>query len=780
MVLLFAITLFLSATLLFLIQPMIAKMVLPSLGGTPAVWNTCMVFFQAGLLAGYAYSHASTGWLTTRRQVLVHVVLLFLPFAVFPISVAHGWGPPGDANPIPWLLALLLVSAGLPFFVLSTSAPLLQNWFARTSHSSAKDPYFLYAASNLGSMLALIGYPAIVEPNLTLNPHQWLSQSWLWTAGYGLFVMFMLACAWAVWRSPDPEKPIGKAADRQKTEGQANESVSAWQRLRWVALAFVPSSMMLGATTHITLDIAAIPLLWVIPLALYLLSFILVFAKWPAILHRILVVILPLVLLVLVFRMLYTVTKWPISATIGLHLLTLFMVALVCHGELARTRPSPRYLTQFYLLMSLGGVLGGLFNALVAPLIFNSVAEYNVALVLACLLLPAETEPKVWLARFFPDRLAKSVGLLTDICLAAGLGVVAYALFRCLLTSPDEDSWRAALRDGITPAIYWIKDHMHLDLFRMDKALILGLVTLLCYSFVMRPIRFGLAVGAFMLANAYYNVPDPGQSQVLYQKRSFFGVLKVQYYPGEEAYTLTHGTTLHGEEIRNPNGRSEPLTYYHTSGPIGQVFTEFSGPRAKPNVALIGLGTGTLASYGEPGQHLTIYDIDPVVRDIATNPNYFTYLRDCQADWQIILGDARLRLQEAEDKKYGIIVVDAFSSDAIPIHLITREALELYFRKLSEDGILAVHISNRHLDLQPVLGNLARVLGLVALREYDSDAERRPVPGISVSDWVILARRREDFGKLAEDERWKPIETDPKVGVWTDDYSNLLSVFMWK
>jgi len=479
--------------------------------------------------------------------------------------------------------------------------------------------------------------------------------------------------------------------------------------------------------------------------------------------------------------MLYTVTKWPISATIGLHLLALFVVALVCHGELARTRPSPRYLTQFYLLMSLGGVLGGLFNALVAPLLFNSVLEYNVALVLACLLLPTDSEPKVWLARFFPDSLAKQAGVVADVAWAAALGLVAFLLFIFFLTSPVEDSWRANLRDGVTPAIDWIKDHVHLDLFRMEKALVLGLVTLLCYTFVMRPIRFGLAVGAFMLANAYYDVPASDQIQLLWQNRSFFGVKKVQYYPGDGAFTLTHGTTLHGQEIRkNEGGRSEPLTYYHTSGPIGQVFIEFSGPRAKPNVALIGLGSGTLASYGEPGQHLTFYDIDPDVRDIATNENYFTYLRDCRAEWKIVLGDARLRLQEADDKKYGIIVVDAFSSDAIPIHLITREALQLYFRKLSDDGVLAVHISNRHLDLQPVLGNLARALGLVALRQYDSDADRRPVPGISVSDWVILARQRQDLGGLATDERWKPIETDPKVGVWTDDYSNLLSVFMWK
>ena len=530
---------------------------------------------------------------------------------------------------------------------------------------------------------------------------------------------------------------------------------------------------MLGVTTYITLDIAAIPLLWVIPLALYLLSFILVFARWPRVLHQILVVVLPLVILVLVFVMLSKIIKWPIVATIGLHLLTLFLVALVCHGELALTRPAPRYLTQFYLLLSLGGVLGGLFNAIVAPLLFNSVVEYNLALVLACLLLPPDSEGKVWLARFAP-RFAKPIGMVVDVVLAASLGLVAYYLFVLCLTTPPEDSWRERLRDVMMPAISWIKDR------RMEKALVFGLVTLLCYGYVTRPLRFGLAVGAFMLASVYFDDLSQDQVQLLYQKRSFFGVLKVQYYPDEGAYTLMHGTTLHGEQIRIPGEKSEPLTYYHTTGPIGQVFAEFSGPRAKPHVGLIGLGSGTLASYGEPGQHFTFYDIDPVVRGIACNPEYFTYLRDCQASWEIVLGDARLKLSEADDKKYGILVIDAFSSDAIPIHLITRKALELYFRKLSDDGVLAVHISNRHLDLQPVLGNLKQELGLVGLRQYDRDAERRPVPGISISDWVVLARRREDLGRLADDKRWEPLEIDPKVGLWTDDYSNLLSVFMWK
>jgi hypothetical protein len=433
------------------------------------------------------------------------------------------------------------------------------------------------------------------------------------------------------------------------------------------------------------------------------------------------------------------------------------------------------------MLMSLGGVLGGCFNALVAPLVFHSVVEYSVTLVIACLLLPpADPEGKVWLARFFPNSLAKPVGAVTDVALAAGLGLVAFYLFRFFLIAPEEETWHATLRDGITGALVWLKERVSFDLIRLQPAFAFGMVTLLCYTLVARPLRFGLAVGAFILASAYYDVPDSSRMQLLCQKRSFFGVLKVQYYPQQEEYSLMNGTTLHGVEIRKPGQRSEPLTYYHTSGPIGQVFTEFSGARAKRHVGLIGLGAGTLASYGEPGQHMTFYDIDPEVKAIATNDKYFTYVRDCRASCNIVLGDARLKLREAPDHTYGILVVDAFSSDSIPIHLLTREALELYFQKLTEDGVLAVHISNRHLDLQPVVANLAQQLGLVALRQYDNDADKRQVPGISTSDWVVLARQREYLGKLVDDERWSPVETDPTVGVWTDDYSNLMSVFMWK
>ncbi len=368
----YATTIFLTASLLFVVQPMFARMVLPLLGGSPAVWNTCLVFYQAALLAGYLYSHATTSWLGVRRQAALHVGLVLLPLLLLPIGIPSGWTPPAAASPIPWLLALLAVAVGLPFFVVSTTSPLLQKWFAGTGHPSAGDPYFLYAASNLGSMLGLLGYPVLLEPRLRLA-----EQSRLWSGGYLLLLVFTLACAVLLWRSPVPA-----LADpsRERLTGLA-----ARRRLRWVLLALVPSSLMLSVTTFISADVEAIPLLWVIPLAIYLLTFVLVFARRPLVPHALVVRVLPIALLALVVVLVKRANQ-PLLLIMGLHLGAFFVAAMVCHGELARDRPPPAHLTEFYLWLSVGGVLGGVFNALVAPLVFDSVAEYPLTVVLACLL----------------------------------------------------------------------------------------------------------------------------------------------------------------------------------------------------------------------------------------------------------------------------------------------------------------------------------------------------------------------------------------------------------
>ncbi len=783
----FAFTLFLSAVLLFLIQPMIAKAVLPLLGGTPAVWNTCMVFFQAALLAGYAYAHATTGWLGVRRQTLLHAVVLLLPFLVLPIAVREQWISEGDANPVWAVLMLLAVSVGLPFFVVSTSAPLVQKWFASTGHPSAADPYFLYGASNLGSMLALLGYPVLTEPMLRLA-----DQFWWWAVGYGVFVVFMLACALVVWRSSPSEGENVSASDALPP--QPSDAPTLLRRLHWIALAFAPSSLMLGVTTLITFDIAAIPLLWVIPLAIYLLSFILVFSRLPEWVHKIMVGAMPVIVLTVVFAKVFI---YSIGITILLHLLVLFVVAMVCHGELARTRPPATHLTEFYLWMSLGGVLGGLFNALAAPLIFNDIIEYYVVLAIAGMLLPARAKADVakiqesqhgypakaaetsserrWAEELLAanTKLARSEAQLASekrkLDLALPFGLVGLALVM-IYKFPD---WVSYVGPRLTGKILDIV--VYAPLF------------VICYVFADRPIRFGLGL-AGLTAVILIIQEQPGiHTRVLHRDRSFFGVIQVAETridkDGTHYHRLDHGTTLHGTQNRQPDRRREATTYYHKAGPIGQLFEALKDLPPRKRFAVIGLGTGSLLCYAQPGEEWTYYEIDPLIVQIATNSDYFSFWDDCPAAKEIVLGDARLRLKEAPDGRYGLIVVDAFSSDAIPIHLLTREAVELYFQKLRPDGLLALHISNRYLELEPVTGRLAQELKLAAVVRSDQPNDEVQKSG---SHWVVFARQPQHLGKLLdddawpEDENWKVLKAPENAPLWTDDFSNLLGIFDWK
>ena len=780
MLILFALSLFLSAFLLFLVQPMIAKMVLPLLGGTPAVWNTCMLFFQVMLLTGYGYVHALTTRFGIRRQVSVHLILLCAPLLLLPIGVASHWMALNPDHPIPWLLGLLTLSVGLPFFVLSTTAPLLQKWFASLDHPSARDPYFLYAASNGGSMLALLSYPVMIEPYFPLKTEQWLSQSWIWSLGYACLLMLVSMCGWMVWRS---SAHVAGKAQRNVAVGQiaiVSPPPNSFNYIRWVALAFIPSSLMLGATAYITLNIAAIPLLWVIPLALYLLSFILVFAKWPSVIHRAMVVTVPLAILLLVFSLMpsgVTVRFWII---ILLHLATLFVVALVCHGELARSRPPITHLTIFYLLMSVGGALGGIFNALIAPVVFNNLVEYQLVLVLAALVLPrlkGSSEAKE--SRWSWAQVSTGGGVLHDVAWVFFLGLATLGLVWLSTSSGQKLPVLASLSPSLFQGIESVSRLVDVPSKQWVAMVACGLPLLLCYGCVARPIRFSLGLGAILLAASYSAALH--DDVVLYQERTFFGVLKVERNQKENWHKLLHGATNHGKQSLDPSRRDEPLTYYHRAGPIGQAFATWQGPYAKTQIGVIGLGTGTLASYIQPGQSLTFYEIDPAVVRIAQSPRYFTYYEAGQqrgADLHVVLGDARLKLGEAPDHRYDLIVLDAFSSDAIPVHLITREAMALYLRKLTDDGVVALHISNRYLGLEPVLGNLAKDLSLVGLKQFDDESDKR-FPGKSSSDWVLLARRKEAFGSLADDTRWTPLRQGLRVGVWTDDFSNVLSVFDW-
>jgi hypothetical protein len=757
--LLFALTLFVSAALLFVVQPMVAKMVLPLLGGSPAVWSTCMVFFQGALLAGYAYAHLTAQRLSIKRQILLHAVLLVLPalFLPFGVTSVASQPPSSGASPALWLLGLLVMTVGVPFFVVASTAPLLQRWFAETRHTGARDPYYLYGASNLGSMLALASYPFLLEPNLPI-----MRQTFYWSIGYAVLALLTLACGVSVWLSP--------AAEPEHLEDVPHERPSGRQWLRWIALAFVPSSWMLGVTSYLSIDIAPVPLLWVVPLALYLLTFVMAFARRQLFPHRWVMFVLPWVVVALALVMgLGRVDM----IYIGLHLLAFFVGALACHGELANSRPAPRHLTFFYLALAIGGVLGGIFNALIAPNVFNRLSEYPIAVLLGCMLLRAparatRAKPK----KSASDDLSES-SEPADASLDVGppkpppawsgwkdliIPVLIFGLTALLLKEPWS-SWSSSLAKGFEV---------------IGTILASGLVVLLAFTYRRKPVRFALGVGAAWIATGVF--PSAGD-KILVRRRSFFGISRVsEFVPGPTHY-LFLGTTIHGIQVLSPALEREPMAYFFRTGPMGQIFETVAEHPTAPGVAIIGLGAGTLAAYAKPGEHWDFYEIDPIVINIANNPRYFTYLRDCRADSKsIILGDARLRLRETPAHGYGLIIFDAFSSDAVPTHLLTREAIQLYREKLADGGLMAFDVTNRYLDLEPVIAALADDAGLVCRIRADvdiSDEEREQ--GKYASIWAVMAARESDLGAIATDPRWEPARLRPGDRCWTDDFSDLAS-----
>jgi hypothetical protein len=761
---LYASTLFVGASLLFVVQPMMGKMILPLLGGSPAVWSTCMVFFQAMLLAGYAYAHVSAGWLAVPRQALVHLGLLALALAFLPFGVnADRFS--GVQRPALEVLLLLSASVGLPFFVVSATAPLLQRWFTYTGTRASRDPYFLYAASNLGSVLALLSYPTFIERRLPLRGPGWLSQTHLWTLAYLLLIALTALCALPRWRrAPPAGHAPGEQGEDWAPEGVTEKArVSPGQRVWWVALSFAPSSLLLGVTTYITTDIAAVPFLWVLPLTIYLLTFILAFGRWPAPLQRWVVAIsLPAVLVVMYFMVSST------TRTVGLmiaHLGLLFVLALACHGALALGRPSPRHLTEFYLLISVGGVLGGLFNALVAPAVFRSLIEYPLAIVLACALVRGGRDV---------SRVSALAALL-DITLAIAVGVLAVLLYSKTV------SLGGLVKVLVRVSATWA------DWFERNLLGILthGLPLIVSFFLRRRSLALALCLLAVLLVGQSIEARD---HHYIREIRNFFGVLRVARTDGTEGETsLYHGSTLHGRQKVDPARRQEPLSYYHREGPLGQVFDELDERAGPREVAVIGLGTGTLAAYARRGDTMTFYEIDRDIRNLALDPVYFTYVTDARARGATVrleMGDARLRLEavkrERASERYDLIVIDAFSSDAIPVHLLTREVVGLYLAMLKPDGLVAIHISNRHLALEPVVANLAEDAGLGGGLVQDDDAPE--ASDADRSHWALLARTSGAFGRLGAQERWRTLrlETDRRVGVWTDDFHNLFSVLRWR
>ena len=723
----FTAAIFVSAALMFAVQPMFTKMVLPRLGGAAAVWSVALVFFQTMLLAGYAYAHLLTRFAPGRASVMIHGALMVVACLALPLHIAAGWGrPPPDGEAF-WLLGLFTVSIGLPFFALAANAPLLQAWFFRTGHPDAKDPYFLYAASNAGSFIALLSYPVAVEPFVPLG-----AQTWFWTLGYYVLIILIVSCGVLLLRSTNRTA----AAATAEAEDAAPPT---WSNIGyWVALTAVPSGFLIAVTAHIATDVASVPLFWVVPLALYLLTFVIVFQTRPLIPHDLVVKVQPVFVLLLIAVTILG-TSISIVTTIVLHLSVFFVCVLMCHGELARRRPAPQFLTGYYMWISVGGMIGGIATGLIAPRLFSWVAEYPLLLVLALLCRPGFLLP------------AKGSG---HFALLAALGVGALLMIGA--TAFD-------LRPDNTTYI-----------------LIIGLLLGLTVHYWSAPLPFA-AIVAFVLAMNQYSSGNPSS----YRVRNFFGVLNAAETSDGMHRVLWHGSTAQGSQrIRDDEdklltGRPEMISEFYAGGGIAQTFdavrARIEGPT---NVAVIGLGTGTLACSVRPGDTLTYYELDPDIARIARDPKLFNFVSECAPDIPIVIGDARLTIADAPDASYDLIFVDAFLGAAIPVHLLTREAMMLYFSKLKPNGILAMHVSNNNLELATVVAGVADSLGLIT-RLYDGgDMEADRSRQIWVARVAVIARKSEDFGVLADSQYWPIREPDTRQRVWTDDYSNIVGAML--
>ena len=728
LILLFAAALFLGSALLFLLEPMFGRMVLPLLGGAPAGWTTCLLFFQFTLLLGYLYAWATARWLRPRAQILVHAVLLLSALIELPIGVSRHWTAPSESSPIAWLLGLLAVSIGPPFLAVATTSPVLQHWFSHGEHPEAKDPYFLYQASNLGSIAALLAYSVVVEPWFGVRTQ---AVGWAWA--YGGFVLLVGACAFATHTASEHRVRTGGKAAILRTPAPS------WARqLRWLALSAVPSSLLLGVTSYITTDVAPVPLLWIIPLVIYLLTFVLCFARRPIIPRGAVLIALPVVVAAEVATLVIEASS-PAWLVVPLHLITFAVIAMACHRELAEDRPARDHLTLFYLWLSIGGTLGGLFNAIVAPRVFSTTLEYPIALVAACLVTP------------FRNRARAEGPNLNDLLFPGLLGACAAGLFVAVPRLPFGSSYAVLVATT-------------------------AMLAVACVSFSGRPVRFGLGVAALLLSAT---VRPSGFGELEHVERSFFGVHRVAIDRVNNLRLLYHGSTLHGAQSLEADREREPLSYYGRQGPIGQVFGSL-GQREPRSIAVVGLGTGSLASYATPGQSWTFFELDPAIARLAGPTGYFSYLRQCAVSAKVVVGDARWSLEHASLARYDVLIIDAFSSDAIPVHLLTREALRVYLSRLAPDGLIAFHISNRFMALGRPVADLARDAGLECMWKSEPRlSESEELLGYAASDWIVIAPRPETLAPLSAASGWGWVPGSPQR-VWTDDYANTFSVLRWK
>lgn len=700
---------------------MFSKMILPMLGGTPQVWNTAMLFFQICLLGGYAYAHATTAFLGVRKQAILHVLLLTVFTVVLPVAIPDGWAPPDGTDPTFWQLSLMAITVGGPFFVVSGSAPMLQRWFSTSNHKDADNPYFLYGASNLGSMSALILYPVLIEPALPIY-----QQSTTWMFGYFVLIMLTGVAAASVWKNN---------AKTQKTESvidTSDKEITMVLRIKWLILAAVPSSLMLGVTTHITTDIASVPLLWVMPLALYIGTFIIVFARKPIITGKQSHYIFGgLILILFITQTFLNGLKDTPIALIALHLTLFFFAALSCHSELSNSKPKAKHLTEFYLIMSLGGAIGGFFNAIIVPQYFIIPIEYPIILIAAMLLRFSNREKEPDLGGFGLTALIASIAALCGIApafIGGNAGWLCIGLFLTISMCLLNTRW--------------------------------------AFTFIM----------SFALLGPQLYVPlgIMSQEKITHQDRNFFGVIRI--LETEKIRVLLHGTTNHGTQPLKKDHKLIKLSYYGHSSPLADVYDYFDTIDTKQNIGVIGLGIGVVACYQKDGRFFDFYEIDKEIADLAENPKYFTYLSDCGSPYKIILGDGRLKIEEKPDDTYDMILLDAFSSDNIPIHILTKEAIEIYLQKIKDDGTLVFHITNRYLDLEPVLSNAAAKLNLLAVAKATKGQLIKEIDIKSNdSHFLVMTKNQNTINHLVKNG-WSETIQRQGVKLWTDNHSNIVSV----
>lgn len=729
----YTLTIFLAASLLFLVQPMYAKMVLPMLGGVPAVWNTAMVFFQAALLVGYAYSHWITRIRNLRVQAIIHLCVCLLPFLSLPIAIPSTANPPSGGSPVGWLLGTMALTVGLPFFVVSTTSPLLQRWFSLGQSERARDPYFLYAASNVGSMIALFGYPLFFERMYSVK-----TQTTIWAWVYGLAIVMIAVSASFVWRTSTEPHTFS-------SNSETAERVPFGRAFRWLMLAFVPASLMMSVTTYITTDLVSAPMLWVLPLGLYLLTFSFVFARRRVVPQPVWRIVAPIFILALLI-VLSNLMRRPVHWFMVGHLVAFFVVAMYCHGELAQDRPSPKSLTKFFLIIALGGVLGGSFNALVSPIIFNDVFEYPLTLILAGFLLPFTLKNNNMLKQFL------------DYALPMGAATAMILIFTLMPTTS---------RELITKPLLLTQGGL-------KELLLFGIPALVCLTGINRPVRFGLALAViFMFSFLYWRKDE----ELLYRTRSFFGVLKVRRDSFLNANVLSHGTTTHGVQLLDPELHELPTSYYDRTGPLGDIFRQYPNVE-NASIAVVGLGTGSIAAYGQFGQSITYYEIDQQVLHISRDSGYFTFLKSCPAKVDFVLGDARLRMA-SDSRLFDLILLDAYSSDAVPMHLITLEAMKIYKRHLKPGGWISFHISNRYFNFEPEIAMLAEAVGMVCLIRDDNDSmDLNATPSKYESVWTVCLEPSDPKIEELKKDGWTTAKKSDNVSLWTDDRSSILQVFV--